>query len=224
MTASPAPRRPIKARETRWAAAAASALAKCGVRPNVISVTSVVFAGIAGLCLANTPLRTPGTTIALLVAAALGIQGRLLCNLFDGMVAVEGGFKTKSGELFNELPDRFADAFVLIGCGYGAISRLHGAELGWSAAVLAVITAYVRTLGAAIGAGHNFTGPMAKQHRMATVTVACLAAALAEAVPAARDVVTAGSVLWAALVVITLGEIITIARRARWIVRTLEAK
>jgi phosphatidylglycerophosphate synthase len=30
----------------------------------------------------------------------------------DGMVAVEGGFRTKSGEIFNELPDRFADVFV----------------------------------------------------------------------------------------------------------------
>ena len=31
-----------------------------------------------------------------LTAAAL-IQIRLLCNLFDGMVAIEGGFKTKIG-------------------------------------------------------------------------------------------------------------------------------
>ncbi len=32
--------------------------------------------------------------------------------------------------------------------------------------MLAVITAYVRSLGAAVGAGQFFLGPMAKQHRM----------------------------------------------------------
>ena len=51
----------------------------------------------------------------LLIAAAGFIQLRRLCNLFDGMVAVEGGFKTKSGELYNDLPDRFSGALILAG-------------------------------------------------------------------------------------------------------------
>ena len=66
------------------------------------------------------------------LAAAACIQLRLLCNLFDGMVAVEGGFKTKSGEIYNELPDRVADVLILAGAGYAMPSSewLHSLEIG----------------------------------------------------------------------------------------------
>lgn len=42
---------------------------------------------------------------ALYILTAVLIQLRLLCNLFDGMVAIEGKRFTKSGELFNEVPE-----------------------------------------------------------------------------------------------------------------------
>lgn len=217
-------RRPIQARNSRWAASIAGMLARAGVRPNTISIASVAFAGAAGLCLAVSPLVTPAGGTLLLILAAAGVQARLLCNLFDGMVAVEGGFKTKSGEIFNELPDRFADAFVFVGGGYAVRSIPFGVELGWSAAVLAVITAYVRTLGAATGAGQNFMGPMAKPHRMATVTLACLVAAAATWWRSSSPWLGASAVIWGALALIIAGEIVTIARRVAWIVRTLESK
>jgi len=38
---------------------------------------------------------------------------------------------------------------------------------------MAVLTAYVRFLGRSAGHTEYFIGPMAKQHRMATLTVAC---------------------------------------------------
>jgi len=49
--------------------------------------------------------------------------------------------------------------------------------LGWSAALVAVLTAYLRVFGGSIGATQHFIGPMAKQHRMFTLTVATLLAA-----------------------------------------------
>jgi phosphatidylglycerophosphate synthase len=52
------------------------------------------------------------------LGAAGGIQLRLLANLFDGMVAVEGGLRTKSGEIFNELPDRISDVVIFVGVGH----------------------------------------------------------------------------------------------------------
>src|ERR1700752_2635530 len=122
MTETKIVRRPIKARNTRWAASVAAWLARRGVRPNAISLTSVVLAGVAGLCLVWTGYATDGFREWLFLAAAVLIQSRLLCNMFDGMVAVEGGFQTKSGEIFNELPDRFADVFVLVGAGYAWVS------------------------------------------------------------------------------------------------------
>jgi phosphatidylglycerophosphate synthase len=211
-------RRPIKARNTRWAARAASWLARGGVRPNIISVASALFAGGAALCLVITGETPAGFQPWLFLAAAGLIQMRLLCNLFDGMVAMEGGFKTKSGEIFNELPDRFADAFIFVGAGYAAVGPDWAPAAGWLCAVLAVLTAYVRALGASAGASQHFCGPMAKQHRMAVMTFACLVSAVL------GWCAVRWPVLPAALIVIGVGSLITVFRRVVRIVRELEGK
>jgi hypothetical protein len=85
-----------------------------------------------------------GRAAALILAVAC-IQLRLLCNLLDGMVAVEQGLATPTGPIWNELPDRLADVFFLVGAGYGAQAAgfQAGVALGWSAAALALLTAYV---------------------------------------------------------------------------------
>ena len=212
-------RRPIRARDSKWAAATACWLARIGLRPNQISLLSIVFGALAGAALiaaglANSPLLR---SIAYF-AAALGIQMRLLCNLFDGMIAVEGGFRTKSGEIYNELPDRFSDALILAGAGYSFPAYEWLPALGFSAALLAVITAYVRTLGAAAGSGQYFLGPMAKPHRMAVMTVAVLAAGFGEFF-SVRGIWVA-----AALVIVIIGCLLTIGRRLRRIIAELESK
>ena len=70
---------------------------------------------------------------ALYFGAAAMIQLRLVCNLIDGMVAVEGGLGTKTGDVFNDLPDRLADVLLLAGAGYAAREVPHAIELGWLA-------------------------------------------------------------------------------------------
>src|SRR5439155_1499932 len=114
-------------------------------------------------------------------------QLRLLANMLDGLVAVEGGRKTATGDLFNEVPDRFADVLILASAGY-ALSWLGtlGITFGWLVAVLAVLSAYVRVFGGSLGFQQSFTGPMAKQHRMAILTLACLAYILERIGPGRR--------------------------------------
>ena len=146
------------------------------------------------------------------------MQLRLLCNLFDGMVAVEGGFKTKSGEIYNELPDRFADALILAGAGYSLPFSLWLQTLGWLAAALAVITAYVRAMGVAAGATQHFIGPMAKPQRMAVMTVTCVALAVLTLCKVSFDL------MQLSLGIICAGCLVTIARRVVRIVRELESK
>lgn len=159
-------RRPLTVRNAGWAQCIARAIAGMGISPNQISVLSVVFAALgAGALLAGGWF---------LIAAALCIQGRLLCNLFDGMVAVEHNKATALGPVYNEFPDRVADSLLLVGAGYACAMP----ELGWLAALGAALTAYVRVYGAACGLGHDFRGPMAKQHRMAVLTAACVATPL----------------------------------------------
>jgi phosphatidylglycerophosphate synthase len=206
-------RRPIKSRNTHWAAAVAGALTRSGIKPNQISVASAVFGAGAGAALAAT-----GAGWWWFLVAAVCIQARLLCNLFDGMVAVEGGFRTKSGEIFNELPDRFADAFIFIGAGYAVAVTPWSEVLGWTCAVLAVLTAYARALGASAGAGQHFCGPMAKQHRMAVMTLACVAAAALGVARVTFPLITL------ALALIAVGCLVTVFRRTARIVRELEAK
>lgn len=159
-------RRPLRTRSARWAAIVAAWIAKQGITPNAISVIGIGFAaGAAALLLWQ--LSPWG-----LFAAACCVQLRLLCNMLDGMVAIEGGLKSSSGDLFNEFPDRIEDSLILVAAGYAV-----GLEwLGWSCALLASLTAHARAYGGALGQTQDFRGPMAKPHRMFTVTVGCLAA------------------------------------------------
>ena len=167
-------RRPLASRNTRWAQAIARRLASMNVTPNRISQASMLAAAFAGLAFWLTGETQDGVRVALFVAAALFCQLRLLCNLFDGMVAVEGGKAEADGPFWNEFPDRIADILILAGAGYG----IGSPALGWSAAAFAVLTAYVRELGRANGAPADFSGPMAKQHRMAVMTAAAVLAAV----------------------------------------------
>lgn len=212
-------RRPIRTRDRRWVHALAERFVAAGITPNQVSVWSVVFAVLAGIALAQSADAAGPARILLLLAAVAGIQLRLLCNLLDGLMAVEGGLRTKTGDIFNELPDRFADIAVLAGAGYAAAGVTLGVELGWLAATLAVLVAYVRALGAAIGAGHHFQGPMAKQHRMAAVTLGGLLSMVEPAVE-----LQGGIMLFGALVIVALGSAVTVARRTRAIAASLQAR
>lgn len=212
------PRRKLATRNARWAAALARSLGRAGVRPNAVSIAGVVFAVAAGLALAMTPTVQSGTRVALLLAAAACIQLRLLCNLLDGMLAVEEGFKSKTGDLFNDLPDRLADVVILVGAGYAVRGLSYGVPLGWAAAVLAVFTAYVRVLAGSLRQTQRFIGPMAKQHRMFTLTLATLLATaevLADMPPRA---------VCFGLVVIVAGSVVTAIRRIARLASELEAR
>lgn len=210
-------RRPIRARSSRWAAALSAELVRRGVRPNAVSMASVAFAGAGAVGLALTRFDAPAFALTpLYLLGILGIQGRLVCNLLDGLVAVEGKLGGPGGEVYNDLPDRLADPILLVAAGYGVGLPL-GAELGWLAAVGALLTAYVRVLGRSIGAGTYFVGPMAKQHRMAVLTGACVLAAGLAWVGLHRWV------MLAALVAIVAGCAVTVVRRLRLIHRDLDA-
>lgn len=171
-----ASRRSLKSRDTRWAHALAAWLARSGATPNAISLLSVVFAGGAMVCLmvAGDQTSTSGILTAWLGAFAC-IQLRLLCNLMDGMVAVEGGKGSPVGAIYNDAPDRVADVFIMVGAGYsgagdpGVVKLFHVIPMGWCCAVVSVWTAYIRVLGASLTGKHDFRGPMAKQHRMAVL-------------------------------------------------------
>ena len=169
-------RRPIAQRNSGWAKAMTRALARTSITPNQISALSIVFAALGGACFAASGLAINALDrVLVLLGAALFCQLRLLANMLDGMVAVEAQKGGPDGPVWNELPDRFADIFILVGAGYAVAEQgLADASLGWAAAVAAVMTAYVREVSRSAGAPADFSGPMAKPHRMFVMTMAAL--------------------------------------------------
>jgi phosphatidylglycerophosphate synthase len=225
-TAAAPGRRPLSTRDTAWAKALARGLARWGVHPNLISFASILFAFGGATCLYRLGEATGRERLFLAAGAVAGIQLRLLANLLDGLVAVEHGRKTATGDLWNEVPDRLADVALFLAAGYGlrglpavGPAELWGQLLGWCAAALALSTAYVRQLGGALGLPQDFRGPMAKQHRMFTLTLGALLSVLDRFWPAIP-----GGALAIALAVVVLGASLTLVRRLSAVARALEAR
>lgn len=201
-------RRPLKSRGTGWAGAITRLLLKTPVTPNQISTIGVAISLLGGWAYVAAP-HLPW----LYLAGALAIQLRLLCNLFDGLVAVEGGRKSAYGSLYNEVPDRIEDSIFL--AAFGSAAGLLW--LGLTAALLAAVTAYVRALGGALGFPQDFRGPMAKQQRMAALTLGSVAACI--------EALWRGT-HWSLIVTLGLivaGAALTIVRRVLGIARHLKA-
>lgn len=221
-TSNSGTRRQLSTRDKAWAQKLAHRLSQTSITPNAISVISVVFAILGAVCLMTASYAGKSLTGSLLwLAAAVCIQLRLICNLLDGMVAIEGGKKSLLGGLYNEVPDRIADPLLLLAAGYSSdwIIKLGGIPLGWVAAVLALMTAYIRVLGGTLGAQQHFCGPMAKQHRMFVLTLGCLAS-IAE-LWLRTDGQTAETGMTIALAIIVTGSVLTCWRRLRLIASDL---
>ena len=116
----PGARRPIRSRNAQWAQNLARRLASTSVTPNQISGASVVMASIAGGAFWATAHTSGGARVLLLVLAAAACQARLICNLMDGLVAVEAGKRAPDGAFWNEFPDRIADIVIIVGLGMAA--------------------------------------------------------------------------------------------------------
>ncbi len=216
--AGPPSRRELKTRSRPWAHMLAGSLARRQVSPNMVSLSSVLFSALAGILVGfSGHTGSAGLAAVLLLVGAGCIQLRLLANMLDGLIAVENHLHTATGDLFNEVPDRVDDLFILIGVGCGC-GNTTGLILGLLAAVGAVFTAYVRLLGGSLGMPQYFVGPMAKQHRMALVTVACVIAGLEQLSSG-----TSVQVLSLALLILIAGVLITAGRRLSLITHDLRS-
>jgi phosphatidylglycerophosphate synthase len=215
MTPDSSARRPLKSRSSVWAQFFAKSMLRMGMRPNAVSLFSIVCAAVGGGSAYWATQAQPAWAFWFL--AAFGIQMRLFCNLMDGLLAVEGGLKSATGDLYNEIPDRLADAMILIPLGYAGGTALS-ISLGWAAGCGAVFTAYIRALGAAHTRKHDFCGPMAKPHRMAAATLGCLGMMATDLLHLSWPLL-----LWT-LIVINAGILITSWRRIRHLAADLNSK
>ncbi len=230
MPTMPAPeaipdRRPIAARRLAVIQTTARLLAARRVSPNLISLVGMAGGIVAGAAFAATAQTdSPLAVRALFLFAAACIQLRLLCNVIDGLVAVEGNMRSPVGEVYNEAPDRISDICTIVGAGY-ALSGWP--VMGYWAAIFAVGTAYVRALGKGAGLGSDFRGPMAKQQRMAILTAGAVYLAVAPqswGVSIQMNDQQAIGLTGLLLALITLGSVFTCLRRLARIVTGLRTR
>lgn len=132
----------------------------------------MIAAAAAGVCFWKS-----GRDAWLLIVAPLFCYLRLWCNMLDGMVALAAGKASWRGEILNDLPDRISDVLIFAGVAH---SGWMNPIIGYWAAILALLTAYVGMFGQAVGVQREFSGIMSKPWRMVTlhagawITLACL--------------------------------------------------
>ena len=151
-------RRPIGDVFRRTASAPVAWCVRWGVPPNLVSYSSIVAAAGAGVC-----FWLAGAVPELLIAAVGFCYLRLWLNMLDGMVALASGKASRSGEIVNELPDRISDVLIFVGVAHSGLCHPIG---GYWVAIFALLTAYVGTLGQAVGVQREFSGVMAKPWRI----------------------------------------------------------
>jgi len=158
----PTSRRPIATMFRRTADAATRFCVRHAIHPDAISYLSLLAALIAGVCFWKS-----GERRWLLFIAPLFCYLRLWFNMLDGMVAVAANKASRRGEILNDLPDRISDVIIFAGVAH---SGLMNPLIGYWAAILAVLTAYVGLFGQALGGQREFGGMMSKPWRMVTLS------------------------------------------------------
>ena len=154
----PTSRRPIAHLFRRTARFATELCVRWGIHPDAVSYASMAFACAAAIC-----FWQAGAHVWLLLVAPLFCYLRLWCNMLDGMVALASGRASLRGEILNDLPDRVSDVVIFVGVAH---SYAMHPLLGYWAAIFALLTAYVGTLGQAVGGQREFGGIMSKPWRM----------------------------------------------------------
>ncbi len=176
-------RRPLQSRGRAIFHKLAALLTKAGITPNAVSLFGLLMAVLGAELLLKVAEVHDTAKAIFLIGGAVCIQLRLLCNILDRLIAVQNKKASKVGVLYHEVPDRFEDCILFIAAGY---TVSHGSSLytftylfGFSCALLAILTAYIRLLGGSLGQTQIFVGPSAKHQRMILLTITCLAASAA---------------------------------------------
>jgi phosphatidylglycerophosphate synthase len=210
----PASRRPIAEMFRRTAQGATALCLRLGISADAISYFSIAAAAGAAFCLA----RSAQYPLLLIVAPLLCFL-RLWCNMLDGMVALAAGTASRRGEVLNDLPDRISDVVIFVGA---AQSGWMHPLIGYWAAMLSLGTAYIGTLGQAVGGRREFGGIMSKPWRMLVLGLgAWLTYALVRWNGSNLLLARLSMLDWSCLAVIA-GCLQTSAQRLRQILRSLK--
>lgn len=203
-------RRPVAMRANRAIQAFAGFLAKRGIRANSVSRASILCALMAAIAMIATGLR--GGFLPFLLAALL-VFARGVCNLLDGLIAIENDDKSATGPFLNEAPDRISDALLFTALGLAWSWSWMGLSAGLAISILCIGTAYIRALGKTLTGEDDFRGPFAKPHRLGVLIVGLL---LTPVLPENWQS------LGLTLAILFLGTLVTIGTRSHHLLKTLK--
>ena len=145
----------------------ALSLTGIGVTSEMVAIVGMIFGILAGFSFMSTAeALNPRLFWALgLVFCLL----RIACIRIDGILHFQTSKRPLEEVFFTELPERVSDAVTLIGFGFAANSSPW---LGLSAALAAIFSAYVRSIGEERGAGKKraASGPMTRIHRLILIS------------------------------------------------------
>jgi len=134
-----------------------------GIHPDVISYASILVSAVAAVCF----WRASSWPELLIIGPAF-CYARLWLNMLDGMVALAAQKASSRGEILNDLPDRISDVLIFVGVAHGGLCLPY---FGYWVAIFALFTAYVGTLGQAVGVQREYSGIMSKPWRMVALHV-----------------------------------------------------
>ena len=133
------------------------------VHPNTITWVSLLFAVAAALCLYSADLGW------VLLLTPVFITLRMMCNLLDGMVAIERAMTSPQGEALQDTVDRLADSCMVLGAAFSPIGDLR---LGIVAITLMLISSYVGIQKKAVGGSREYGGILGKGDRFLLFSIA----------------------------------------------------
>jgi hypothetical protein len=167
---------PLASHEPRWIRGLAATLEARGTPPEFLVYASLVAGLFAAFFLPVGTLVESGVGTAALVLAAIAIQLRVVFDLVADRMF--GPAPTKHPPFIASVPDLALDAAMVVAAGYAASGVAAGPILGWTAALLGLMLAHVRTLNIARRVLPAWAGLARPMIRMVALTATCVVAAI----------------------------------------------
>jgi hypothetical protein len=196
-----------------WAQNLGRFLAQHHVTANDISLLGVMFAASAGAAFYFSPQPDAFDRGLLLLLAAAAIQLRKLTGHLHAIVTRES-VQPPPHAIFYDFPSRIADILMLVPVGYAVHKLPYGVELAWSAALLGLFNAYVRSMGN--HAPEQKSRLARRNFPMTLLSAACILSLFDSLV------YRSGAMLWTALIVLNVAALVTIWQRTLQIVHAEE--
>ncbi|MCK5217002.1 MAG: CDP-alcohol phosphatidyltransferase family protein [Methanosarcinales archaeon] len=148
----------------------AAFLIRIGLTPNIVSVLSLVFAILAGVCYYFSYLY-PIDKLIYLMCALVFVMLNSFTDGVDGVMARQNGMQSNKGDFLDHVIDRYADTIII--CSIFFAGYVH-----WMIGVVAItgvlITSYIGTQAQAVGIERDYGGIMGRADRLFFIFIATI--------------------------------------------------